>query len=419
LASGNYTIWVSDAGGCISTTNVTISEPSAIELDSTATPAICGNTGTASVTAIGGTPSYTYFWNGGETTSTITNLAFGTYTCTVSDANFCTAEINVIVPDGGGSANVNIISTNVSCFGQATGSITATLSIPDTSYTWYWSHNGGLNDSIANNLTAGTYYVTITSNTFNCGDNDSIVITQPDEIALSISSYSDSKCNGDATGYIITSANGGTPSYSYNWSNGSINNNLVDVTAGTYNLTVTDANGCTETISQTLVNPTTLSLSDSIYYDNYYGNIIITAIGGTPNYTYNWSNGELFPTNNNLISGDYYITVTDANGCEYTNLYTIEIPLEIPSVITPNADGKNDILRITNIESVSNVKINIFNRWGDLVFNYEGTGYNYLNSQWDGTFNGTELPMATYVYIVEVEINSEKTQYNGTVTIVR
>ncbi len=100
-------------------------------------------------------------------------------------------------------------------------------------------------------------------------------------------------------------------------------------------------------------------------------------------------------------------------------MYNIEVELVIPSVITPNADGKNDFFKITNINAFEQVDIKIFNRWGDIIFSYDGTGIGYEDQekQWDGMYNGLELPMGSYVYIVNLK--NDKDPYTGTVTIVR
>jgi gliding motility-associated-like protein len=168
-----------------------------------------------------------------------------------------------------------------------------------------------------------------------------------------------------------------------------------------------------------LTQPSAIQVTDSVYYENHYGAISVSAVGGTPDYTYEWSNGETNNVVNGLFSGDYWLTITDANGCTITNSYNIEVELIIPSVITPNNDGKNDKFRITNIASAKEVDIKIFNRWGDVIFEYSGTGIGYEDSskQWDGTYNGKELPMGSYVYIIDLKNDEDPS--TGTVTIVR
>jgi gliding motility-associated-like protein len=420
LAAGNYTLWISDAGSCITIGNATVNEPTVIELDSLVTAAICGNTGSAQVIATGGTLPFSYEWSTTETTETISNLAAATYICTVTDLNSCIETISVIVPDAGSVPYV--VFTNmqdVLCFGGSTGSITAVLNNTNTPYTYTWSHNASLNDSIANNLSIGEYYVTI-FDSYGCSANDSITITQPSSaIDVSIIDYVDPLCYDGATGSISVSATGGTPTYSFSWSNGSLNQDLTNLNAANYILVVTDANSCTETVSQTLTNPTQIQLSDSIYTDNYYGAIQITPIGGTPDYAYLWSNGQINDVVSNLFAGDYTVTVTDANGCTVENYYKIDIELIIPSVITPNDDGKNDKFRIININAFEEANIKVFSRWGDVIFDYAGTGIGYEDEskQWDGTFNGKEIPMGSYVYIIDLK--NEEDPYTGTVTIVR
>jgi len=88
-------------------------------------------------------------------------------------------------------------------------------------------------------------------------------------------------------------------------------------------------------------------------------------------------------------------------------------------LFTPNNDNKNDRFEIKGIEAYSHVKIEIYNRWSDKLFEFEGSGIDYLDAskQWNGTYKGKDLPMGTYLYIINV-FNGEE-PYTGTVSIVR
>ncbi len=100
LSAGTYTLQVTDNSGCITTASVTINEPTALVVTSSSTDvAAVPCTGTAQVTASGGTPPYTYLWNSGQTTSSIFGLCPGTYTATVTDANGCNSTISETVAD--------------------------------------------------------------------------------------------------------------------------------------------------------------------------------------------------------------------------------------------------------------------------------------------------------------------------------
>ena len=132
-----------------------------------------------------------------------------------------------------------------------------------------------------------------------------------------------------------------------------------------------------------------------------------------------WSTGETTQNITNLPTGTYIITVTDKNNCKITESFSIEDPLLIPTVITPNADGFNDTWDIKGLLAYEKITINIFNRWGDNVFSFEGSGieYNEKSTQWDGTWNNKKLPLGTYVYILKIDDIGES--FNGTITVIR
>ena len=86
----------------------------------------------------------------------------------------------------------------------------------------------------------------------------------------------------------------------------------------------------------------------------------------------------------------------------------------IPTVITPNSDGKNDNFRIDNLNILyPNCEVIIVNRWGTIVF--ESIGY---NKPWDGQFKGEDLPMGTYYYKILLN-NSQNASYSGPISIIR
>ncbi|PIP53791.1 MAG: hypothetical protein COX07_08805 [Bacteroidetes bacterium CG23_combo_of_CG06-09_8_20_14_all_32_9] len=166
-----------------------------------------------------------------------------------------------------------------------------------------------------------------------------------------------------------------------------------------------------------------MSLSGITSLNNNEGQITLTVTGGELPYTYNWSYNDNpnFATTQNLSglgAGTFIVTVTDNNTCAITDTFTIDIPFKIPTVITPNGDGKNDDFEITNIQSYKSVQIEIFNRWGDRLFVFDGTGYQYKDpsNRWNGKYNGKDLPMGGYMYIIKI---SGLEPINGIVSIIR
>ncbi|MCK9499765.1 MAG: gliding motility-associated C-terminal domain-containing protein, partial [Bacteroidales bacterium] len=122
--------------------------------------------------------------------------------------------------------------------------------------------------------------------------------------------------------------------------------------------------------------------------------------------------------------GDHQVFYTIEEPCgDIDSTIIIVIPdiipdLLIPDVLTPNNDGYNDTWRIQGIQAFEKIEIYIFNRWGDEVFTYTGSGFDYHDpaKQWDGTYKGKLLPFGTYVYVLILE---NDTSYKGTISLIR
>ena len=421
--------------GCYSTDTVTINIIGChLELNATSNVNCYGDsTGSIHVTLESAVPNYDYTLyldtNIVETLNDIadssivfSNLIAGNYSIQAVDNSGCNSSISDIILTSNPEIIIKVDNENVLCWNQNTGNaqLSVTGGVSPIQYVWEDTVNIISNEVNIDSLHAGTYFYTITD-AVGCTGNGSVTIMEPSsELTVNVENISNSNCYNDSTGSISLLAEGGTPDYTYLWSNGETILNLTNITAGNYTLTLTDANNCTDTISAEVLNPTQLLLSDSVKEIDYSGFIYLYPSGGTEPYSYIWNNDVTTSTNEYLSSGDYYVTVTDANGCTIINNYTIKIPLIVPTVITPNGDGKNDYFNITNVETLEKVKINVFNRWGDLIFTFDDAGSKYKeqSSQWDGTdLNGHELPIGSYVYIIEIE--GKVDTYRGTVTIIK
>ncbi len=335
LAPGTYSVTITDGNACSRTiSGIIVGGPTAALTATSSTTAVScfgGANGTATVTPAGGTGTKTYLWSNGATSATATNLAAGSYSVTVKDANLCSTTVTGIVV-GGPTAAVSgtYVTTPVSCFGGNNGSATVTASGGVGGYTYSWSPSGG-SAALANNLTAGTYSVTITDNNGCPTTVSGIVVGGPAAGLTGIASTTAVSCFGASNGSATITVSGGTPNYSYLWSNGATGSTASGLVTGTYSVTVTDANSCSRTFNNisvgtvTAINPTPTQVNVSCNGGNT-GSATVTPTGGSGTYTYLWTNGATSATASNLLAGNYSVTITDSFSCSVTQAFTITEP---------------------------------------------------------------------------------------------
>ncbi|MXO04976.1 MBG domain-containing protein [Flavobacterium sp. HBTb2-11-1] len=255
LAAGTYTVTVKDANLCQTTASVTITEPPVLTATVAKTDVLCyqANNGTATVTPIGGTGSYTYSWSpSGGTAATATGLSPNTYTVTVTDENGCfvTESVQITEPTVLSATDTH---TNVSCNGGNNGTASVVATGGTGAYTYSWAPSGG-SAATATGLTAGIYTVTVTDEN-SCSTTNTITITEPDALTLTATPLAVSCHNGN-NGSATVSVTGGTGACSYSWSpSGGNAATATGLAAGTYTVTVTDANSCTATATVEVVQP--------------------------------------------------------------------------------------------------------------------------------------------------------------------
>jgi len=341
LTAGTYTVTITDANNCTSTASVTITEPQVLTSVAVNTNVLCngGNTGTAAVSASGGTAPVTYLWSNGQQTQIATPLTAGTYTVTITDANNCTTTSSITVTEPT-LLTSTLLNTNVLCNGGNSGSAAINASGGTSPVTYLWSN--GQQTQVATPLSAGIYTVTITDAN-NCTTTNSVTITEP-MVLTSTASNTNVLCNGGNTGNATVSTTGGTAPISYLWNNGQTSAIASSLIAGTYIVLITDANNCTTTSSVTVTQPTALSVTPSntnnVCHGGNTANANVTVAGGTSGYTYNWSNGVATSSVSNLMAGHYTVTVADANGCTITAVAIITEP----AAVVANIQASQNVL---------------------------------------------------------------------------
>lgn len=321
LAAGTYTVTATDANGCTAEDSTVVNAPASSVtvsiVDSTDVSCNGGNDGDAEAgNASGGTGPYTYLWNTGSTSQTITGLTAGTYTVTAQDNNGCEATDQVTIDEPATGVSVSItLDSNASCNGAADGGLTAAGVGGTGTITYAWSN--GATTAVITGLTADTYTVTATDAN-GCTDTAQETITEPNAVSVSATS-TDETCDGDDDGTATANGSGGTGTITYVWNTGGTTQTITGLAAGTYSVTATDANGCTDSTSVVVdgANPINLAMtSDSVSCPGANdGEATATATGGAGGFTYAWSNSGAGATITGLAAGVYTVTATDGNGC--------------------------------------------------------------------------------------------------------
>ncbi len=325
LGAGDYCVTATDANGCVISDCATLVEPARLVIDSiSVNPVSCfgGNNGQAAVFASGGTAPYTYAWNdpAQQLGAAAVFLQAGAFEVTVFDQNGCILSGNASVPQPD-AISVNFSVSNPLCAGQSTGAITTQVSGGAGNYTFSW--DGGQSSSSLSNLPEGIYRLTVTDGN-GCVLESQSEIVVPAPLTLSLS-QSFTGCSGLSDNEATALAGGGTPPYSFAWSNGQQGNPATDMAPGLYLVTVTDANGCNLSGNVTLVDLAPLEanvISDNPschgLEDGALGiNIVTGGVGGpSSGYTFQWSNNANGPVIFGLRGGQTYrVTITDAQGC--------------------------------------------------------------------------------------------------------
>ncbi len=400
LPAGWHYVTVTDINGCSTIDSIEVLEPTPIALTTTQVDVGCFGqaTGSATVTAAGGTPGYTYLWNTipQQVSATATNLPAGTYTVTVTDANSCFDTISVTINQPLTGVTITDVSfTQVSCFGgsDATATVTATGGAGNYNYTW---NPSGQTTQTATGLTIGTYTVTVTDMN-GCFTIDSVTIDEPAPISTIFTNVMGSSCNGGNDGTATVAASGGVPNgvngYTYVWSTVPQQTGVTatGLNGGqTYTVVVTDANGCTTNNSVTIPQPDPITLSTTQVNVSCFSftdaQATVIPAGGTPGFTFQWDANAGNQTNGTatgLAAGSYSVVVTDAMGCTAVTGVTIIQPAELVT-------NKTTVDVLCKGESTGEAE----------VLMSGGTGPYYIN--WDNglTDPPTDLAAGTYSYVV-------------------
>jgi gliding motility-associated-like protein len=425
LCVGVYTLEVTDDVGCIGVSIDTLIEPLPFNANIVSDDISCNGLcdGWAVVNPIGGTTPYQIaVWTPGNTAiDSITNLCAGTYFVSVADANGCNATDSVVITEPT-AITISSTSVDVTCSSNCDGSANVTPTGGVGPYTYSWMP-GGQSTANPTDLCLGLNTVTVTDQN-GCTMDEIITTAATDTI--------DAQTEADFNACI------GTPFDLNGISTGNVTNVEWFVLPGMVSIGTTD----TLTINPT-VTGTTLYVFEASGACNDFDTIAVTiedlpiidagldvtiveetstVLNATGGITYVWTpstglNDSTIsnPTATPLVTTTYYVTGTNASGCMATDSVKVTVipTIQFPDGITPNGDGKNDTWVIDYIQEYPDAVVEIYNRWGELLFHSD----DYQND-WNGTYNGENLPIGTYYFIID--LHDGKTEpFTGPLTVLR
>lgn len=408
----------------------------AIHVDTACMGAANGNA--YATTYPGDTVSYTYTWLNGTDTLSDTDSLFavpaGSYTLLVRTAN-CDTSLNIIIPEVDYEVSF-IISDTVLCMGDL-------LQFENTSdphfdtFIWYWGDgDSSLSATPAGHLYVhpGSYDIMLAGTGSICRDTARFPVLIDSFFAATFQTDQPEICAGDRVRFQMPEAGPSFAGLYWDWGDGSYlaaayDDNFVHAYAhvGVFPVRLIQyARACpdtsyTDTIRVYALPEVNLGPDTQLCVG---GHTVVLRNQMEPPavpYQYLWSTGDTTERLRVLQPGVYSLRVTtEPLGCTTTDVIAIkkDCYIDIPNAFTPNGDGDNDYFfpKGQLSQSISTFKMQLFSRWGQLVFETTAIG----GRGWDGRFNNKEQPLGVYVYLIDVAYsNGRPEQYKGNVTLIR
>ena len=398
LVMGYYSVVVTDASGCSATGYAYVAQSISIFASVNPTPATCTATDGAVIAfGAGGTPPYLYLWSNSATTQSQTGLSPGYYAVTATDVNGCFGSGGNYV---GISTPITVsYSVTPSLCTSPTGSATLSIAGGTGPYTTSWVCSPPATGITASGLIAG-YYPFYVVDASGCVQSGSVIIPPVDVIVPTFTA-TPALCT-TASGGIAVALSGGTTPYTYSWSTGSTASSISGVVGGTYTVTITDHSGCSITKEPIVPVSSPLSVGlSSVEASCLFtadGSITATAAGGTSPYTYAWSNGGTTSTISSLLTGRYWLSVSDAAGCTIGDIYddlgydatTTSCYCTIEGTVYD--DANNNCIQDPGEAGIPNIQIYC----SGMGYTYTDTGGHYSIKVPSGSYTVSETILAFY-----------------------
>lgn len=345
LSVGEHFVTITDEVGCEVIESITIDGLTPIVMLLNEPSCNGENDGEAIISIPGSNNTYAYLWDNGDTGATSSNLSGGTHTVVITELETsCNMTIDVFISEPNEIFAQAIAESEVSCLGDNNGQATVVVSggIPMYDYAW----DNGETTATAITLDAGLHTVTITDGN-GCTTIAEVTIEQPSSaLTILLNGTEDTSCADGNDGQASVVVTGGVQNYTYEWDNGESTSTATQLSPGEHTVLVTDASGCMQMLTVNIGEPDALSANTTLDSEvscsgGTDGQATVQALGGTGDYTYEWSNGETTATATNLPEGDNTVITTDTNGCTF--MLSVNVTVSGDGELTASIIGAMDI----------------------------------------------------------------------------
>jgi gliding motility-associated-like protein len=434
VPAGWYTPVITDSKKCkkiVTGKEIRQPEPIISNIRAEDPPCTAGGTGSITLNPINGVGTYHYLWNDGSTAQDRDNLPIGKYYVTITDDNGCPKEDSAFINEPKDLQVTAVVEKDIDCYGDE-GIVTLEILNARGNLNYQYAADGSAFDP--QRAAAGSYAIRVTDD-FQCSGTANVILNLPAKMNFARATVTDLNCYNAGNGVISLEMSGGMEPYTYNWSNRMTTPTVNNLRAGEYDVNIFDARHCRIDSSFTVTQPAKIVIhtetTDAYCPEFPDGKIVAWADGGNAPYIYEWKelNSHL-PNMDEVSSGFYTLEVTDDNQCVETAIATVGFRqndcVDIPNVFSPNGDGANDRWEIFAGDPASTATpytlgdiypeaiVEVYSAsWGIMLYRSQ-KGY---PEPWDGRYNGKDLPVNSYIYIIR--LNKDMPVITGNVMIIR
>jgi gliding motility-associated-like protein/uncharacterized repeat protein (TIGR01451 family) len=428
LTEGTYYVSVLSEDCQVTSKVVTITEPEALVANPTITDVLCNgeDSGSIVIAMEGGTVPYQYAispnLNQFDDVNSFENLAFGDYSVIIQDSKGCfeLIEFTITEPD---ILEMEVTVIPEYCVGEADGTITIALTGGTAPYSTSLNSNNTTDYTedrlMYTNLTSGDYIIFI-KDANGCETNQTVNVAEGVNINAAVEVIYN--CPDGTLGnsievtledrteqlYLLFALDSADPN------DLQLEPDFTNITPGSHILTIAHDNGCTRTFPFEVeaFEPLSISLEQLSLNE-----ITVIAVGGREGHTFLFNGVDNGDDDTFYIkeTGNYEVTVLDENGCAATaNIFMEFIDIEIPNFFTPDGDGQNDIWLPRNIEQFPELFLNVYDRYGRMVYRLQDSP-----EGWEGLYEDHTLPTGDYWYVIKLNGEDDTREFVGNFTLYR